>query len=108
MPPRKKKSKPTAQSIPSLEDAIDELSAIVHELEAGQQPLDASLEKFERGITLMKQCDRQLQAAAGRIEQLQALSPDGDEDVVSFDAKATATRTRDGDASDDELSGSLF
>jgi exodeoxyribonuclease VII small subunit len=106
MPPRKKKaSPPVEEQAASLEVAMEELSEIVGELESGQQPLSDALDKFERGMRLLKECDRQLNDAAGRIEIVRRLSDDGVE-VEPFDGTATADR-KQAEASD-EASGKLF
>lgn len=107
MPPRKKKavSKPATDETASLETAMEELAAIVSELESGQQPLSEALERFERGMRLLKECDRQLEDAAGRIEIVRRLSEDGAE-VEPFDGTATADR-QPADTSE-SASGSLF
>ena len=89
----------------SLEVAMEELSEIVGELESGQQPLSDALDKFERGMRLLKECDRQLNDAAGRIEIVRRLSDDGVE-AEPFDGTATADR-KQAEASD-EASGKLF
>ncbi len=84
---------------------MDELNVLVGELESGQQPLNDALEKFERGMLLLKECNRQLDAASGRIEVVRRMTEEGVE-TTPFDATATIDRTAD-DSSDDN-SASLF
>jgi exodeoxyribonuclease VII small subunit len=54
----------------SFEDAQKELEAIVSRLEAGELTLNESLALFERGQKLAAHCNKQLEQATLRIEQL--------------------------------------
>ena len=105
MPPRKKKPTKTAPKTLSLEVAMDELAGIIGELESGQQPLNDALEKFERGMRLLKDCNRQLEEAAGRIEIVRRMTEEGAE-VEPFDGTATVDRKQS--VTDDNDSSSLF
>ncbi len=84
---------------------MDELTRIVGELESGQQPLNDALEKFERGMKLLTDCNRQLEDAAGRIEIVRKLTETGAE-VEPFDD--TATVDRKATDSEDATPGNLF
>lgn len=53
-----------------FEEAIAELEEIVARLEAGDLTLEESLALFERGQQLAEFCNRQLEAATLRVEQL--------------------------------------
>ena len=53
-------------------DALRELEEIVARLEAGDLTLEASLALFERGQTLARRCNQQLDGASLRVEQLTA------------------------------------
>ena len=46
------------------------MEKIVRELEAGDLPLERSLELFERGVGLSEQCRKQLEEAETRVESL--------------------------------------
>jgi len=59
----------------SFEEALQELEGIVARLEAGELTLDESLALFERGQKLAERCNKQLNQATLRIEQL---TPDGE------------------------------
>ena len=50
--------------------SIDELEKIVQQMEAGDLPLEKSLELFERGVSLSETCRKQLDEAETRIEIL--------------------------------------
>jgi len=59
-----------AQPVASFEASLDELEKVVKELEAGDLPLERSLELFERGVNLSSECRKQLEAAETRVEIL--------------------------------------
>jgi exodeoxyribonuclease VII small subunit len=54
----------------SFEASLEALEQIVHELERGDLPLEKSLELFEQGIALSRQCQERLSQAERRIEVL--------------------------------------
>ena len=54
----------------SFEKALHKLEEIVALLEAGELELEASLKLFEEGINLSVRCQRELQKADGRVQQL--------------------------------------
>jgi exodeoxyribonuclease VII small subunit len=59
-----------AAPVESFEVCLDELEKVVKELEAGDLPLERSLELFERGMGLSEACRKQLEAAETRVEIL--------------------------------------
>jgi exodeoxyribonuclease VII small subunit len=63
----------TAEPQPiSFEAALEQLETIVGRLEAGDLPLEESLELFESGIELSRRCNATLDSAERRIEILVA------------------------------------
>jgi exodeoxyribonuclease VII small subunit len=54
----------------SFEASLEALERIVQELEQGDLPLEKSLELFEQGIGLSRQCQDRLNQAERRIEVL--------------------------------------
>jgi exodeoxyribonuclease VII small subunit len=60
----------TAEPVAKFEVSLEELEKIVRELEAGDLPLERSLELFERGVGLSEQCRKQLEEAETRVEML--------------------------------------
>jgi exodeoxyribonuclease VII small subunit len=54
----------------SFEEALMKLEEIVRTMEGGDLSLDESLNLFEQGITLTKQCSFQLEHAKQRVEEL--------------------------------------
>ena len=54
----------------TLEASLEALEQIVHQLESGDLPLEKSLELFEHGIRLSRECQDRLSQAERRIEVL--------------------------------------
>lgn len=54
----------------NFEDTIKKLETIANELETGNLNLDESVEKFEEGMKLSKQCTKMLDEAEKRISIL--------------------------------------
>lgn len=100
----KKKRKITkSEDDQPIEESMQELQRIVHELEGGQAPLDDALKQFERGMVLLRTCHRQLDEAAARIELLTGFDENGDPVTTDFDGTATADRSDSDDESDTTL-----
>ena len=57
----------------SFEESIKELTNIVGKIEQGQIPLQDSLEQYEKGMALIKQCRTILEKAEKRIEKISEL-----------------------------------
>jgi exodeoxyribonuclease VII small subunit len=64
------KKKKTDVGNMSFEEAIRELTNIVGKIEQGQIPLQDSLEQYEKGMALIKQCRTILQKAEEQIEKI--------------------------------------
>jgi exodeoxyribonuclease VII small subunit len=62
--------KNTDEQPKSFEASLEALEEIVHQLEDGDLPLEKSLELFEDGIRLSRQCQERLNQAERRIEIL--------------------------------------
>lgn len=54
----------------AFEDAVEELEAIVTELEDGDLPLEDAMERFERGLGLVEACRSKLEQAELKVEEL--------------------------------------
>ena len=63
-------NRPDARPAESFEASLDELEKVVKELEAGDLPLERSIELFERGMSLSDACRKQLEEAETRVEML--------------------------------------
>jgi exodeoxyribonuclease VII small subunit len=59
-----------ANPVLSFESCLAELEKVVKELEAGDLPLERSLELFEKGMSLSETCRKQLEEAETRVEML--------------------------------------
>ncbi len=68
----------------TFEAAIDELDAIVNELESGNIALEDALKKFERGITLARSSQQKLTQAEQRVNIL--LQADDTASLSKFNA----------------------
>ena len=69
----------------SFEEQIGELEKIINELENGNLNLDQSVEKFEEGMKISKECNKMLESAEKRIT---ILLNNQDDEVKEEDFKA--------------------
>jgi len=53
-----------------FEEAMEKLQEIVHHLEAGNLPLEESLQKFEEGMKLIDFCEKKLNEVEKKIQVL--------------------------------------
>lgn len=60
----------TQPATPNYEAAIAELEGIVVQMENGQLPLEQSLAAYQRGATLIKQCQQSLTQAEQQVRLL--------------------------------------
>lgn len=56
----------------AYDDAFAELGRTVAALEAGGQPLEATITLYERAVALQRRCERLLAEAELRVQQLMA------------------------------------
>ena len=54
----------------TFEAGLNELDAIVKQMESGDLPLERALDLFERGMRLSEECRKQLEEAETRVEML--------------------------------------
>jgi len=54
----------------SFESSLEDLEQIVKQLEAGDLPLERSLELFEQGVRLSRECQKRLDEAERKVEIL--------------------------------------
>ncbi len=69
---------------PTFEEALKELETIAEQIEKGEIGLEASISKYERGMTLVKTCREILSQAERKIQQLQQRA-DGTLETAPFD-----------------------
>ncbi|HEX8746809.1 MAG TPA: exodeoxyribonuclease VII small subunit [Pyrinomonadaceae bacterium] len=84
----------------SFEGSLMALEKIVRELERGDLPLERSLELFEEGVRLSRECQERLNSAERRIELL-LHDNDGLPVISEFDEEA-AVGLRLDEADEDE------
>lgn len=53
-----------------FEDKIKELETIINELESGEIDLDASLEKYTKAMTLVRECDDKLKNIEEQVNKI--------------------------------------
>ena len=61
----------------TFEAALEELEALTGRMEGGEVPLDETLQLYERGTFLVGFCQRTLDAAERRIEQIARTADNG-------------------------------
>ena len=59
-----------AKNAPSFEAKLSELEALVRQMEQGSMPLDTSLEAFEKGVQLAKECHAILDTASQKVTEI--------------------------------------
>lgn len=69
---------------PSFEDALDNLEAIVEDMESGDLSLEDLMNSFEKGNHLVKICGKYLNKAETRISALEN-QPDGTDEEIPTD-----------------------
>ena len=60
----------------TFEDSMNRLDEIVSLLEQNNEPLDKTIELFEEGLTLVKNCETKLKTFESKIEEIQKRSDD--------------------------------
>lgn len=77
--------------LPNLEESLAEISQLIETMEHSEQTLEQSLTNFERGITLVKHCQKILEEAEQKVQILiqsnnqEELAAYGDEDGSDLD-----------------------
>jgi exodeoxyribonuclease VII small subunit len=56
--------------LPDLEQSLAEITQLIEKMEQGELTLDQSLGHFERGITLVKHCQKILEDAEQKVQVL--------------------------------------
>jgi exodeoxyribonuclease VII small subunit len=73
-----------------FETALEELEAIVGELERGRPDLGTALARYERGVRLLGHCQGLLDGAERSVALLTGVDESGRPITAPFDASATA------------------
>lgn len=59
-----------SNTTPSFEAKLAELESLVRQMEQGSMPLDTSLEAFEKGVKLAKDCHAILDTASQKVTEI--------------------------------------
>ncbi|MFT5659376.1 MAG: exodeoxyribonuclease VII small subunit [Gammaproteobacteria bacterium] len=73
----------TTDKLKDFEKALTQLEQIVNQMEGGELGLEESLDQFEKGIKLAKNCQNTLSSAKLRVEQL--IEKNGLQQTMPFD-----------------------
>jgi len=65
------------EKLPTLESSLAEISELIEKMEQSDQTLEQSLTHFERGITLIKHCQKILGEAEQKVQQGQRQGAEG-------------------------------
>src|ERR671932_1488668 len=91
----------------SFEASLVALEKIVRELGRGDLPLERSLELFEEGVRLSRECQERLNRAERRIELL-LHDNEGRPIISAFDEEADVSLRLDDAGEEDEEDESVF
>jgi exodeoxyribonuclease VII small subunit len=69
--------------LPDLETSLGEINTLIEQMEQGTLSLEQSLERFERGIVLIKHCQKVLQEAEQKVQIL--IQNNGDEMLQTYE-----------------------
>ena len=114
----KKKSKPSAapakEEPAPFEEALEELEGLVEGMQNEKVPLEELLRNYERGTTLLQQCQHQIGSARVRVEKISEQMENGALATEPFDgasgggreaagAKQTSEQESDNTTPDDDI-----
>ena len=71
-----------------FEKKLKRLEEIVGKMEDGELALDKSLEMFEEGIKLSRECQAQLNSAEKKIQKLLKVDAEGKASTVDFQTES--------------------
>ena len=74
-----------AKKTPQLEQSLDSLEALVERMESGELTLEESLQAFEQGVKLTRECQQALSQAEQKVRIL--LEQDPQAEPVPFEAR---------------------
>jgi exodeoxyribonuclease VII small subunit len=70
--------------LPNLEEALSEISHLIDKMEHGELTLEQSLHHFERGITLIKHCQKILAEAEQKVQILVQTNNNQEEELIAY------------------------
>jgi exodeoxyribonuclease VII small subunit len=98
--PKREQTKRTEAGPQNFEAQLAALERIVRELERGDLPLEQSLELFEQGVRLSRECQERLNEAERRIE---VLLRGGDGSTIAVPFEADELTEDEGEADDESV-----
>jgi exodeoxyribonuclease VII small subunit len=90
----------------TFEDSLKRLQELVQRLESGEQGLEASLQIFEEGTRLLRDCYGRLEQAERKIEILTGFDSAGNPLTAPFDASSTLEQSTRSPGEQPSTSGS--
>ena len=60
----------------SFEDALKELENITENFEEGNSSIENAVASYERGVLLKKHCEKKLEEAKKKIDEVKIINPD--------------------------------
>lgn len=81
--------------LPSLEASLAEIAQLVDKMEHGELTLEQSLANFERGITLVKHCQKVLAEAEQKVQLL--VQQNGQETLSAYHTDSEGSGNDDSD-----------
>jgi exodeoxyribonuclease VII small subunit len=97
---KREQTKSAPSAAPNFEAQLASLERIVRELERGDLPLEQSLELFEQGVMLSRECQERLNEAERRIE---VLLRGGDGSTIAAPFESDALVEDEGEADDETV-----
>lgn len=92
---------------PAFEDALEQLEALVREMESDNIPLDDLIRNYEEGTRLYRVCEKRLDEAQGRIEIIRK-KRNGEHVLEDFGEAPDHQVTTETEAGDSKKNGELF
>lgn len=84
---------PKAKQSMDFEASLEQLEALVSKMEAGELTLEESLQYFEQGIQLTRDCQKRLAAAEQQVQLL--LEQQGEPSLQPFDSDLSDNNSSD-------------
>jgi exodeoxyribonuclease VII small subunit len=75
------------ESLPTLETSLDEITSLVEKMEGTDLTLEQSLAHFERGVKLVKHCQKILEQAEQKVQML--VQTNTEEKLVPYPGEAS-------------------
>ena len=97
---KREQTKSASAEAPNFEAQLASLERIVRELERGDLPLEQSLELFEQGVKLSRECQERLNEAERRIE---VLLRGGDGSTIAVPFESEELSEDEGEADDESV-----